>query len=155
MNGSAVSGGRSPFLADRWMIVLVVGAGGAIGANLRWGTARVIAGFAPSEFPWATLVINVSGSFLIGCVLATLAARASRASEARLTRLFLATGVLGAYTTFSTFAYETVRLAQRGDLWLAAIYVVTSVALSVIACWAGIRVVDRRLAIARPSVAHR
>ena len=87
-------------------------------------------------FPYANLAINVSGSFLIG-VLAEL-------FEARLlvtpvTRVALLTGVLGGYTTFSSFAFETVSLLRDGELWLAALNVSLSIVLGLAAVWLGMR----------------
>ena len=91
--------------------MLIVAAGGAIGAAARylaglWIVARLGAGF-----PWGTFFVNVTGSFLIGIIL-VLVERGTLPAEAR---LFLAVGVCGGYTTFSSFSYETLQLLNGGD----------------------------------------
>lgn len=112
-----------------------IAAGGAVGAVARFGVVSGAdrLGFA---FPWGTLVVNVSGSFLIGLALGALAHHA-RFDEA--IRPFFVVGVLGAFTTFSAFSVETL-LLLADDRWLpAAGYVAASVVLCVFAAWAGHR----------------
>jgi fluoride exporter len=92
--------------------VVYVAAGGALGATARYLLSTWIAGRAGPDFPWGTFVINLSGSFLIGLVLGLVEA-GSLSSDAR---LFLAVGVLGGYTTFSTFTYESLGLIAEGNL---------------------------------------
>ena len=104
---------------------LVVGIGGALGAVARYGVALIVARFWSREFPLATLIINVSGSFVLG-FFATFAAERSAIDP--LWRLMIATGFVGAYTTFSTFEYETQRLVHAGSTWWAAANVIMSVA---------------------------
>jgi CrcB protein len=112
-----------------------VALGGAIGATARYlaalGVVRVMGG--PSPFPVAILGVNVIGSFLMGVFVAAAAHRG-------LTHLspFLAAGVLGGFTTFSTFSLEAMTLYQRGDLSGAALYVVLSVVLSLLGIAAGL-----------------
>jgi len=101
----------------------LIGCGGFLGANARyiigaWGT-RVYDG----HFPYGTLLINVSGSFLLGFLMGLLQNRSIHLNH----RLFFAVGFLGAYTTFSTFTFETLRLIQEGQLWSATAYVLGSV----------------------------
>jgi fluoride exporter len=93
--------------------------------------------------PWATLFINVSGSFLIGVVieLAT-----SRAGLPPMWRYFLATGILGGYTTFSTFSFEALSFWTGGVMLTALFYVAGSIALGILAAFAGI-LTARALAI--------
>lgn len=92
---------------------LLVAVGAALGANARyWVSARAADRFGV-DFPYGTLIINASGSFAIGFLLATLTAQAGVDPEAR---LLVATGFLGGYTTFSTFAWETAALLRRGTL---------------------------------------
>ncbi|OCP01150.1 MULTISPECIES: fluoride efflux transporter CrcB [unclassified Ensifer] len=115
--------------------ILLVGVGGAIGSILRylvglWTVHRFGAGF-----PWGTLGVNISGSFLIG-VLAEVIMRKFGASPDL--RVFLITGVLGGYTTFSAFSLDAITLLERGDVMLSAIYVVASVALSLLAVLSGL-----------------
>ncbi|KOF22335.1 MAG: fluoride efflux transporter CrcB [Ensifer adhaerens] len=115
--------------------LLLVGAGGAIGSMARyllglWTLQR----WGPG-FPWGTLGVNVTGSFLIG-LLAELIMRKFGASAEM--RLFLITGVLGGYTTFSAFSLDAIMLFERGDVALALGYVAASVVLSILAVFAGL-----------------
>lgn len=113
-----------------------VGVGGMIGANLRWRLGEWSADRWPTSFPWGTLLINVSGSFLLGLYVTFMSARHRGSPRSR---LLVATGVLGAYTTFSTFTYETVRLLQHGRLSTAAAYLAASLGGGLIACLAGVK----------------
>jgi CrcB protein len=115
--------------------LLLVGAGGAIGSMARyllglWTLHR----WGPG-FPWGTLGVNITGSFLIG-FLAELIMRKFGASAEM--RLFLITGVLGGYTTFSAFSLDTITLFERGDAALAITYIAASVVLSIVAVFAGL-----------------
>lgn len=112
--------------------------GGGLGAVLRYGMSIGVTRLAGTGFPFATLSINVFGSFLMGLVVAWFAFRGEGGQE---WRLFLTTGVLGGYTTFSAFSLETMLLYERGDTMLAALYVVLSVVVSVLALAAGLAVV--------------
>ncbi|MGC8484574.1 MAG: fluoride efflux transporter CrcB [Candidatus Baltobacteraceae bacterium] len=115
--------------------LLAVALGGGVGSALRYAVNFiVVARFGPG-FPFGTLLINITGSLLIG-VVAELAATSS-VGLAPLLRLFLAVGVLGGYTTFSTFALDTVTLVGDRTLGMATLYVVASVALGVVAAFAG------------------
>src|SRR5262249_46350210 len=94
-------------------------------------------------FPWATFAVNVSGSFALGMVMALLF---ERFPPTRYVRPFTATGFLGGYTTYSTFAVETDLLIKNGHAHVAAAYVVASIAVGCAAVWAGLwvaRVVPR------------
>ncbi len=91
----------------------VVAAGGAIGAGMRWWLGGAIAERLGSSFPWHTAVINVSGAFLLGVLMAL---SAERGVVSQGWRLFAGVGILGGYTTFSTLGYESVRLLEQG-LW--------------------------------------
>ena len=103
---------------------LAVAVGGAIGAVTRYAVTLLVAIFWRREFPLATLLINVSGSFILG-LFATFAAE--RTAIDPLWRLLVATGFVGAYTTFSTFEYETQRLAESGALAWGVVNILTSV----------------------------
>lgn len=92
--------------------VLLVALGGAIGASTRYLLGMWLQTRLGSDFPWGTFVINVTGSFLIGLVLGLVNAGALSAEA----RLFLAVGVLGGYTTFSSFSYETLELLGDGNI---------------------------------------
>jgi fluoride exporter len=119
------------------MSMLAVGIGGIIGAVARWQISEWSVDRWPSSFPWGTFLINVSGSFILGLYLASVAERSAGRS---VTRLFVATGVLGAYTTFSTFVYETARLVQHGESTTAIAYVAASLVVGVAASVSGIAV---------------
>lgn len=110
-------------------LLLVVGVGAGIGGIMRLlVTQLVVARWGAGYGHIATLIINVSGSFVIG-VVAELAL--TRADFHPLWRYFLATGILGGYTTFSTFSLEAFTLAQEGMMWTAAGYVAGSVVLGI------------------------
>lgn len=118
-----------------WRDVLVIALGAAAGANTRyWLSNWFVARFGPA-FPWGTLFINVSGGLVIGLVLTVLGQRLV-ADPAY--RLLLVTGFLGAYTTFSTFTYETIALIQQGEYVSAAGNVAGSVGLGLAATLGGI-----------------
>jgi len=114
---------------------LVVAAGGAAGAVARYGVTLFVATFWKRDFPLATLLINVSGSFILG-FFATMAAE--RAAIDPMWRLLIATGFVGAYTTFSTFEYETERLAASGALAWGIVNILTSVIAGFIAVRLGV-----------------
>jgi fluoride exporter len=114
---------------------LIVAFGGALGAMSRYGVALLVALFWKRDFPLATLLINVTGSFILG-FFATFAAE--RTSLDPMWRLLVATGFVGAYTTFSTFEYETQRLTESGALWWGALNVITSVAAGFTAVQLGV-----------------
>lgn len=109
---------------------LIVFLGGGLGASLRHGvnllTARLFPGLG---FPLATLVINVTGSVVMGVLVAIFAFKGGGPQS---WRLFLTTGILGGYTTFSTFSLDVAVLYERGDLVQAALYVGGSVVLSIL-----------------------
>jgi fluoride exporter len=117
------------------MPYLLVGVGGFIGANARFVLARVIGAFFETRFPLGTFIVNISGSLILG-VLGTLwAHKMSPNSEAM--RLALGVGFLGAFTTFSTFEYETHALLEDGSWLTAAANMFASLFLGLIALRAG------------------
>ena len=115
--------------------ILAVAVGAALGANLRFGVALWAAKKWGSGFPWGTLIINVSGSLLIGIAVGL---AASRLALTPTWRLFFVTGLCGGYTTFSTFAYETYELLNAGSILRAALNAAGSLALGIVAVVAGI-----------------
>ena len=116
------------------MAYLAVGAGAFIGANLRYLLANWSAARWGDSFPYGTMIINVSGAFAIGLLLSTLTTRAGLPAA---TRLFLITGLLGGYTTFSTYTWEALALATDGALLRCLAYVVASNVLGLIGVWLG------------------
>ncbi len=114
-----------------WM----VGLGGFLGAIARFVLGDYIGGHMGSKFPYGTFVINISGSFLLGLI-ATVLARVTNASPNW--RYLIPIGFIGAYTTFSTFEYETFQTVQDGQLLTALLNIVLSVVLGFIALWAGV-----------------
>ncbi len=110
------------------MAYLIVFLGGGLGAALRHGANVVAARFFGPAFPFGTLTINVVGSIAMGMVAAYFAFRGDSTQHLR---LFLATGILGGFTTFSAFSLDAAVLWERGDVWLAAAYVAASVILSI------------------------
>lgn len=122
------------------MRVAVVAIGGALGAMARYGVALLVARFWARDFPLATFLINISGSFILG-FFATMAAE--RAAIDPLLRLLIATGFVGAYTTFSTFEYETQRLAETGGMAVALANVIASVLAGFIAVQLGVMMARR------------
>lgn len=101
---------------------LMVGLGGALGSMLRFGITQLL---PQKPLPWATLLINCSGSFLIGCIAAY--ALRNQQFDAQW-KLFLATGICGGFTTFSAFSLENVQLLQSGKISLLTTYVLLSLA---------------------------
>ena len=118
-----------------WPLVLV-GVGGFLGANARYLSARWIDAAAGGRFPLGTLLINVSGSLLLGLLGGVLALRIVPNADGL--RLALGVGFLGAFTTFSTFEFETHALLEDGIWWSAAANIVLSVAVGLIALRAGL-----------------
>jgi CrcB protein len=115
---------------------LLIGAGGALGSMLRFWVASVIDSTAQKGgviFPWGTIIVNISGCFVIGFIYAISAAE-GRIILSSLTRQFILIGILGGYTTFSSFSLQTLLLAQDGQ-WGGAM---ANVLLSVVLCLAGV-----------------
>lgn len=118
-----------------WLAILF---GGACGTGCRYGLSLLITGWLGAKaFPWATLVINVTGSFLIGLIVELHHAQVFSSAT---WRLALVTGLLGGYTTFSAFSLENLQLLRNGAVGSALGYAVGSVVLGVSAAWLGMRV---------------
>lgn len=115
---------------------LLVAAGGALGASLRHGVNVGAARLFGPAFPWGTLGVNVAGSLAMGLLIGWLAR--SDAEGGTALRLFLATGVLGGFTTFSAFSLDAVTLWERGAAGQALAYVAASVTFSILALAAGL-----------------
>ncbi len=117
------------------MQYLLIGLGGFFGANARFLVAGWAARLLGASFPYGTFLANISGSFLLGVTLAVLHDRALLASPQR---QFFVVGFLGAYTTFSTFTYESMQLFQNGSVLLGALNIVGSVVLGLLAVVCGL-----------------
>jgi CrcB protein len=114
-----------------WLLVVV---GGMLGAPLRYLTDRAVQFLHDTVLPWGTFAVNVAGSLLLGLLTGAVAAGAAHSHL----QLLLGTGLCGALTTYSTFSYETLRLAQDGALLYAVANVVASVVAGVGAAVAGV-----------------
>ncbi|HWM81934.1 MAG TPA: fluoride efflux transporter CrcB [Pseudolabrys sp.] len=114
---------------------LMVFIGGGIGAMVRHGLNLVTVQALGNHFPYATFFINITGSLTMGLVAGYFAFKGDASQH---WRLFITTGILGGYTTFSTFSLDAVLLYERGETGLAALYVVGSVVLAVAGLFAGL-----------------
>jgi CrcB protein len=117
---------------------LVVFLGGGFGAAIRHGVNLVVARMLGTAFPYSTMLINITGSFAMGTIIAYFAFRGDLSQH---WRLFLTTGILGGYTTFSAFSLDTALLYERGQMGMAALYVIASVAISIAGLFAGLALV--------------
>jgi fluoride exporter len=115
-------------------VVFAVAAGGALGAASRYWLDRLIEQRSFAVFPWSTFTINISGCFLIGLVISALV---DRHEAPAWVRAGLVVGVLGGYTTFSTFAQESLDLLRADDVTLALLYSLGSLACGVLAVLGG------------------
>lgn len=115
-------------------MILAIALGGAIGAVARHVLAGAITRWFGSGFPLGIMVVNILGSFLMGVLITALATRFEASPEMR---GFLAVGLLGGFTTFSTFSLETVLLMERGEFIQVALYILGSVLLAVLGLMAG------------------
>ena len=120
------------------MQLLLVFIGGGLGAALRHVVNLAGLRLVGTALPYSTFFINVTGSILMGAVAGLFAWKVSLPPTLR---LFIATGILGGYTTFSTFSLETALLIERGQAWQAAGYVLASVLLGVAGLFAGMAAV--------------
>ena len=117
--------------------VLAVGVGGGLGALARY----YIAGWVQppgAEFNWGIFIVNITGGLLMGMIVEASALRLNLAPDMR---SFLTVGILGGYTTFSTFSLDSALMLQKGQYGLAAAYVIGSVVLSITALFAGLWII--------------
>ena len=122
-------------------VLLVIAAGGALGAAARYGTAVAL----PHEsdaLPWSTLATNVAGCFALGVLMVLVV---ERLSSSRLVRPFFGTGLLGGFTTFSTYAVDTRALLAAGRPVVAAAYLLGTLVLGLVAVVAALRLTERVL----------
>jgi CrcB protein len=113
---------------------LWVGVAGFFGAIARYQLDGLISRHARGSFPWGTLVVNITGCFILGVLLTV---TSGRLDDNPALRTALTVGFVGAYTTFSTFSLQAVRLTEDGALGLAAGYVAASVGVGLLAAWGG------------------
>ena len=120
--------------------VLIVFAGGGLGAVARHLINLSVSRVIGSDFPWGVMLINISGSVIMGMAAAYFAFKAD-ATWSQPLRLFMTTGILGGYTTFSAFSLDVALLWERGEPLHALVYVLGSVILSVLGLFAGLAVI--------------
>jgi CrcB protein len=131
-------------LRSRWDVVVVIGAGGALGSLARWAVGESLP-WSGAEFPWATFVENVSGGFALGLLMVFLL---DVWPPHRYLRPFLGVGLLGGYTTFSTYMLETRDLLVAGATGTAFTYLAGSLLVGLAAVWLGI--LSARAAVRSP-----
>lgn len=119
------------------MNFLLVMAGGAVGSAARYLLGKLTLGWFGPNYPWGTLAVNLIGGFLMGLLAGTLA----RIGGSEHTRLLIGVGVLGGFTTFSSFSLDAVLMIERGEWNVALFYVLASVIGSVLALFAGLHLV--------------
>ncbi len=117
--------------------LLAVAAGGAIGASLRWLMAGAVQRASGGAFPWGTFAVNALGSFALGFLFVYLL---ERSTTGELLRLLITVGLLGAFTTFSTYSLESIRLMEQGAFGLAAANVLGQVFVCLVLTWLGVQV---------------
>ena len=118
--------------------IVSVAAGGAIGSVARYLVGLGFRAMLGPDFPWGTLIVNVTGSFLVGLFIAL---AATKWDLPQATHMFLVIGICGGYTTFSTFALDIFYLVERGHALAASAYMVGSVALSAMALVGAVQLV--------------
>lgn len=115
---------------------LLIGAAGAVGTLLRAGCTTLATKLLGSNFPWGTIFVNVAGSFAFGAIFALARTRAIPAEQ----EAALLVGLLGGFTTYSSFAFQSAEMLSGGRPGVALAYVVATNALGLLAVWAGLRV---------------
>lgn len=130
-----------PFIRRGWLglrrradILLVIGVGGALGSAARYGVAQLVPHRA-GQLPWATVSVNVLGCLLIGMLMVFVM---DVWPPQRYVRPFLGVGVLGGFTTFSTYTVDTWQLAKAGVPWNAVLYLIGSLGVGLVAVWVGL-----------------
>src|SRR5665213_875777 len=113
---------------------LLIAAGGALGSMARYWVAGTLSGRAGTRFPWGTFVVNITACVIIGFTITWLG-RHIELSRAWL--YLIPVGFIGAYSTFSTYEWETFTMMEAGELAIALLYVLSSVALGLAAVWVG------------------
>ena len=117
------------------LMIVAVAAGGALGSVLRHFAGKAALAVFGAGFPYGTLFVNVAGSFAMGVLVALFANTLNPSQEMR---AFLTVGLLGGFTTFSSFSLDVATLYERGEMALAALYVLLSLILSLAGIFAGL-----------------
>jgi fluoride exporter len=115
---------------------LLVGLGGAIGSMLRYAGGLL---YTNKSFPLTTFLINITGSFVIGMVIGVFVKNESSSHN---WKLFLATGICGGFTTFSTFSFENLQLLQEGKIVLSSLYILGSIVIGITASLIGFKLIN-------------
>lgn len=134
---------QGPVHRHLWALAVVF-TGGAVGTAVRYVIEEQLP-HSPSQWPTATFGINIAGAFVLGLLLESLVRGGPDAGVRRRLRLLLGTGFCGAFTTYSTFALETVEGIRGGFTGLAMTYAVVSVILGILAAWAGIALAGKAI----------
>ena len=124
-------------------MILAIASGGAIGAVLRHFVSSFALHTGGGDFPWGTLSVNIIGSFAMGILITLFAHLGNPSMEIK---AFLTVGILGAFTTFSTFSLDVATLWERGASFVAMGYIMASVMLSIMALFAGMAIIRQFVA---------
>lgn len=116
--------------------LLAVAIGGAVGAVLRWLMAASVQRLSGGSFPWGTFAVNAVGSLMLGFLFVWLI---ERSSAGELLRLAITVGLLGAFTTFSTYSLESIRLIQSGAIGMAMANIIGQVVVCLLLTWLGVQ----------------
>ena len=139
-------GGRARLIAGRADVLTVIAAGGALGSLARWGVSLALPHLVGAT-PWSTVAVNIVGSALLGVLIVVLS---EQWPDHRYARPFLGVGVLGGFTTFSTFVLDAHDLAVGGHLTGAAAYLVVTLVGGLLAVWAATVATEAILSRGRP-----
>lgn len=118
------------------MNIILVSLGGALGAVARYMLMSLVGHFTTSHFPYATMFVNILGSFLLGVTVALFSKYMPEYTSEF--RLFIVVGFFGAFTTFSTFSLDTVTLLEEGVFWTAIVYCLLSIMLGIFGLFSGL-----------------
>ena len=119
-----------------WITYLCVALGSAIGGSTRYAISGAVANWIGATFPWGTLIVNITGSFVIG-IFNTLTAPDGILLVPTNFRILVMVGICGGYTTFSSFSLESLNLVRNGELLSAGSYILASVVCCLIGVWLG------------------
>ncbi|TPW33136.1 fluoride efflux transporter CrcB [Martelella alba] len=124
-------------LSQTFTHAILAALGGGIGAAGRYFVGIAAIRLAGPNFPWGTFIVNIVGSLMIGLLVEVVARLLNQSADMR---VFLVTGVLGGFTTFSSFSLDTMTMVERGDYATAALYVAASVGLGLVAAFGGLMI---------------